>query len=160
MNLTEVLKHFQKDKSISDEFIESIDYNRELRLELIVYFRQNKDREFVILLLDKMISFRIQEDKEMSGDSIMLGCYLLGLHNNIEDSLRIWDAKTTDFDTFSYLDIQLVPFAGLDETFNYLKKVNTDNAKRALKYLLECKESGDFDNLDSYYAKDTLPWYV
>jgi hypothetical protein len=79
---------------------------------------------------------------------------------HIEDCLRIWNAKTTDFDTFCYIDIQLVPFAGLDETINFLKAINTNEAKDALKYLLDCKKSGDFDNLDGYYAKDSLPWYV
>ena len=160
MIFKKLLENFQNSHSISDEFVESIENDRSLRIELVNYFRNNADREFVIALLDKMISFRKDRDKGISGDSIMLSCYLLGLHHNIEDCLRIWSAKTTDFDTFCYVDIQLVPFAGLDETISYLKKVNSDNANDALKYLLECKASGDFDNLNSYYAKDALPWYV
>jgi hypothetical protein len=157
MNFSEVLSEFQNDKTIRDEFVESIEENRQLRIELIDYFQANQDRDFVIHLLDKMVAFRRQEGKGMTGDSIMLGCYLLGLHKHIEDSLRIWNAKNTDFDTFCYVDIQLVPFAGLDVTIDYLKSLKS---KEALKYVMKCKESGDFNDLDSYYAKDSLPWYV
>jgi hypothetical protein len=160
MNFKDVLTEFQNDKTIPDEFVESIEQNRQLRIELVEYFKANQDRDFVIHLLAKMVSFRTQEDKGMTGDSIMLGCYLLGLHKNVEDSLKIWNAKTTDFDTFCYVDIQLVPFAGLDSTIDYLKSLKSKEAQDALKYIMECKESGDFDELDSYYAKDSLPWYV
>lgn len=160
MTFKEVLTEFNDNRTIPDEFLESIEDSRELRIELINYFKVNEGREFAIHLLDKMVAFRKQEEKGMTGDSIMLGCYLLGLHKNIEDSLRIWNAKTTDFDTFCYVDIQLVPFAGLDATIDYLKSLNSKNADDALKYIIECKESGDFDELDSYYAKDSLPWYV
>jgi len=160
MNFKEVLTDFQNDKTITNEFVESIEENRQLRIELIEYFKTNQDRDFVIHLLEKMVSFRKREDKGMTGDSIMLGCYLLGLHQNIEDSIRIWNAKTTDFDTFCYVDIQLVPFAGLDTTIDYLKSLKSKEAEDALKYIMDCKASGDFDDLDSYYAKDSLPWYV
>jgi hypothetical protein len=160
MTFKETLDNFKINKSITDDFIESIEDDRALRVELIDYFRQNHDREFVISLLDKMIAFRKDENKHMSGDSIMLACYLLGMHKNVEDCLRIWNAKSTDFDAFCYVDIQLVPFAGLDETISYLQQVNSSAAEDALKYLLECKMSGDFDNLDTYYSKDALPWYV
>ena len=160
MNFKEVLTEFQNDRTIPDHFVESIEVNRQLRIELVDYFKTNQDRDFVIHLLNKMISFRRQEDKGITGDSIMLGCYLLGLHKNVEDSLRIWNAKTTDFDTFSYVDIQLIPFVGLDLTINYLRSLKSKEAEDALKYIIECKESGDFDEFDSYYAKDSLPWYV
>jgi hypothetical protein len=160
MNFKDVLTEFQNDKIIPDAFVESIEDDRQLRIELIDYFKANQDRDFVIHLLDKMVAFRRQEDKGMSGDSIMLACYLLGLHKNIEDCLRIWNTKNTDFDTFCYVDIQLVPFAGVDETIDYLKSLKNKEAKKALKYVLDCKNSGDFDELDSYYAKDSMPWYV
>jgi len=160
MNLKEVISDFQKDRLIPDEFVESREENRGLGVELIDHFRIHPDREFVIHLLDKMISFRKQAHKGMTGDSIMLACYLLGLHKNVEDCLRIWNAKTTDFDSFCYVDIQLVPFAGLNETIAFLKNVEKADAQEALKYILKCQESGDFDLLDSYYSKDSLPWYV
>jgi hypothetical protein len=160
MNFKEVLTEFQNDKTIRDEFVESIEENRQLRIELIDYFKANQDRDFVIHLLDKMVAFRRQENKGMTGDSIMLACYLLGLHKNVEDCLKIWNAKTTDFDTYCYVDIQLVPFAGLDKTIDYLKDSSSKEAEDALKYVLDCKKSGDFDELDSYYTKDSLPWYV
>ena len=159
MTFKDVLNKFQNDRAIPDEFIESIEDNRGLKIEMIDYFKVNEDREFVIHLLNKMVEFRTQ-DKGMTGDSIMLGCYILGLHNNIEDCLRIWNVKTTDFDTFCYVDIQLISFAGLDKTIDYLKSSNSKEAEDALKYVLDCKKSGDFDNLDSYFVKDSLPWYV
>jgi hypothetical protein len=160
MTFKKILTAFYKDRTIPDEFIESIEDNRELRIELIDYFRVNDDRDFALQLLNKMVDFRTQKDKGMTSDSIMLACYLLGLHQNVDDCLKIWNAKTTDFDTFCGVDIQLVPFAGVDKTIDYLRGSNCKEAEEALKYVLDCKKSGDFDELDRYYAKESLPWYV
>jgi len=160
MNLVEALKKFQIDNSIPDELIELVESDSALRKEMVSYFQSHQDKQFVIALLDKMILYRQQKDKGITGDNIMLSCYLLGLHNDVRDCLRIWNAKTTDFDTYCGVDIQLVTFAGFHETVNFLEKREDKDAKDCLEYLVVCNKSGDFDNLKEYFAKDKLPWFI
>jgi hypothetical protein len=151
--------YYQENNSIPDEFIHAMENNRECRIELIEYFQKSKERNFAITLLDKIVTSRAQ-GKEVTGDTIMLACYLLGLHNCVEDCMRIWQAKKVDFDAFCYIDIQLVPFAGWKETVHYLTSINSKESQEALDYLNQCNRSGDFDNLTDYYDKNTLPWFV
>ena len=90
----------------------------------------------------------------------MLACYILGLHNQIEDCLKIWEAKYTDFDTYCGLDIQLVPFAGVNETIEFLKGQITKEGREAFNYVSDCKKAGDFEELEEYYSNDKLPWFI
>lgn len=52
---------------------------------------------------------------------LMFACHIPGKHNQIEDYLKVREAKRIDFDTFWYVDIQLKAFAGVQETIEYLK---------------------------------------
>ena len=88
----------------------------------------------------------------------MLACYILGKHGQVEDCMKVWETKQIDFDTYCYVDIQLVPFAGIQETIEYLETQNSEEAKKALEYVVACSEAGDFDDLEQYF-KET-PWYV
>ncbi|RZJ36846.1 MAG: hypothetical protein EOO18_07025 [Chryseobacterium sp.] len=88
----------------------------------------------------------------------MLACYILGKHNQIKDCLKIWEAKRIDFDTFCYVDIQLVAFAGVQQTIEYLKTQTLEEAKQALEYVIECSEAGDFEDLETYFNE--TPWFV
>jgi hypothetical protein len=161
MDTKTIIENFYKEKTISQEVIYAIDTDNQLRIDLINYFRQNKDRDFVLHLLDLLVSLRKYPAK-VSGESIMLACYILGLHNQIEDCLKIWNAKTVDFDAYCYVDIQLMPFAGVNETIEFLKKQEAKGIVTygALQYILECKECGDFDELNEYFSKDNMPWFV
>ena len=96
----------------------------------------------------------------VSGDEIMLACYILGLHGQVADCLEIWKAKGVDFDAFCYIDIQLAIFAGVNKTLDYLKSETSDEAQAACKYIQECKEAGDFDTIDTYFNPDNLPWFI
>ena len=159
MDIKTTIQIFQTDGIVGDEVITAIENDHDFRADLVTYFRHNKNRQFVIILLDKLIQMRKQPDG-VSGDSIMLACYLLGLHNELEDSLKIWEAKTVDFDTYCYIDIQLVPFAGVDETIDFLKTQTSKEAVEALEYVTACKDSGDFENLNEHFSHDTMPWFV
>lgn len=90
----------------------------------------------------------------------MYACYLLGLNKKIEDSLLIWKAKNIDFDTYCGIDVQLKVFAGIDKTINYLYSLNTEESLKAASYLEECNETGDFDDIENYYSKEQLPWWI
>ena len=160
MDVKTILENFHREKNIRQDVIDAIESDRELRVEFVNYFRNNNDREFVLHLLDKMTSIRKADANKLSGDSLMFACYILGFHNQVDDCIKIWDAKATDFDTYCYIDIQLVPFAGVEETISFLKQQNTDKAKKVLEHIEACHKAGDFDNLDEYYSKDNLPWWV
>src|SRR5687768_6595881 len=116
MDIKAILDGFHKNKEISDEITDSIQIDNKLRIAFLNHFRQNNDREFALALLDTFISIRKDPNGEMPAENLMFACYILGLHNQIEDSLKIWEAKNVDFDTYCGLDIQLVPFAGVEET--------------------------------------------
>lgn len=159
IDINTTIQTFQKDGVIPNEVITGIENDRSFRANLVTFFRHNKNRQFVIKLLDELIQMR-KQPTGISGDSLMLACYLLGLHNELEDCLRIWETKTIDFDTYCYIDIQLVPFAGVDKTIAFLKIQTSKEATDALEYVTACKESGDFKNLDVYFLHGTMPWFV
>lgn len=160
MDIKTILDDFHKDKIISDETIDSIQNDDELRIAFVNHFRQHKDREFALALLDTFISIRQDPNGEMPAENLMFACYILGLHNQIEDSLKIWEAKNADFDTYCGLDIQLVPFAGVKETIAFLKTQTSEEGKKAFDYVSKCSECGDFDELDEYFSKEALPWWI
>jgi len=161
MNTKTILDIFHIEKNLPHELIHLIQNDRMLRADLVSYFRQNKGREFATFLLDKFIFIRKAPKGEMPFEDLMLACYILGLHNQVEDCLKIWEAKIADFDTYCGLDIQLVSFAGLDETKKYLKEQQSPKAKEAYDYILECSEHGDFDpKLSEYFSTSNLPWYI
>ena len=161
MEVSTILQHFHTNSTISEEVVSLIlDDDNNLCSKLIYHFYINKDRDFALSLLNKFISIRENPDGEMPAENLMLACYILGQHQQIEDCLKIWEAKNVDFDTYCGLDIQLVPFAGVSETMAYLKNQNSPESIKALEYVEGCSECGDFDNLDEYFSKNKLPWFI
>ena len=106
------------------------------------------DRELSRHIL-KLDTASHQGDWGMS-DDMRLSAFLLFKIANVEDSLLIWQAKESNFDTFCGLDIQLTVGAGIDETITYLKSLSDESALAAATYIEECRNAGDFKNLDKY----------
>lgn len=159
MEVSYILEEFNNTQNISVSTINFISNdNKGIRMELVSHFRQNKNRQFALALLDKCIEMR-KSEVGLPGNDLMLASYILGLHNTIEDCLKIWDAKTTDFDTYCYVDIHLTVFAGVDETIAFLKDSNHEDSDNALTYISECRECGDFDSIDNYFAEEN-PWFA
>jgi uncharacterized protein (UPF0335 family) len=160
MDIKTILENFHRNNIIDKETICAIQNKGELRIDLINYFRNSKGRIFATQLLETFVTIRKQPNGEMSAEDLMIACYVLGLHNNIEDCLKIWDAKSADFDTYCGLDIQLIAFAGVNETINFLKMQTTEEGEKAFYYVSECNNSGDFDDLENYFSKEELPWFI
>lgn len=160
MIIQEILNRFYTENDINAETIAAFQTDTALRKELITYSRQYKDRAFALALLDKFITVRQQPEGMMPAEDLMLACFNLGLQNQIEDCLKIWEAKTIDFDTYCGLDIQLVPFAGVTETISFLKTQTGAEAAEALTYVCECEACGDFNHLGDYFAPATFPWFI
>lgn len=158
MKTLDIINELEETKQLSAETIEQIEENEELRYDLVNYFSTNKNRTFALELLRILTNIRRDHDGIMSGESLMLACYILGKHNQIEDCMAIWETKTIDFDTFCYIDIQLMPFAGVNETIAYLKTQTSKESSNALEYVIGCKKAGDFNNLKEYYGEK--PWFL
>ena len=79
MNIESIIKAFNSDGIITTELVAEIQNNRSFCADLVIFFRHNKHREFVLALLDKLI--RVRKESELSGDHIMLTSYLLGLYD-------------------------------------------------------------------------------
>ncbi|NIG54063.1 hypothetical protein [Chitinophaga sp. Cy-1792] len=129
-----------------------------LRQLLFDYFKTHKNRNFALALLNRLIELRKDPDNLVSGDDLMLACYILGQHKQVEDCLLIWKAKRTDFDSYCYIDGQLIAFMGAQPTIDFLKTVNSEEAADALFYTTGCVESGDYDSLDEYYSRNSYYW--
>jgi hypothetical protein len=160
MQVKDLINNYLQTKKISETDIGQIRTDIELRPSLCKYFGINKNREFALALLNTFIELRKVPEKEILTDDLMLACYILGLHQQVEDCLLIWKAKKVDFDSYCGVDIQLIAFAGVASASNYLQTTNSEDAKEALQYITACSKGGDFDNLDAYFSPDNLPWWV
>ncbi|MEO7717528.1 MAG: hypothetical protein ABIY70_15115 [Capsulimonas sp.] len=85
------------------------------------------------------------DPRQREDDLAMLSCVQLFAYGDLQDVLRIWDAKQTSMDMACYLDVQFLCGAGLEETKAYLSTLDSENAKEALEYILKCEGGGDFN---------------
>jgi hypothetical protein len=155
MNAKSLVQNFEENGAFTDKDLAEIQSNRLLRHELVEYFQHHRNRRFAFTLLEKLIELRKNQDVGI--EDLMFASYLLGFHKNVADSLKIWEAKRIDYDSFCGFDIQLIVFAGIDETIEFLKEQNSEEGQMALKYILECKSDKVFDDLDEYYSEI---WWV
>lgn len=160
MKIQEIINRFHIENDLNDETVAQLQSSADLRAELVKNSIQNPDREFALALLNKFIAIRKLPSGTMPADNLMLACYNLGLNNCVEDCLKIWEAKTVDFDTYCGLDIQLVVFVGIEKTTTFLKAQKSVEAAEALEYITECATAGDFDDLDRYFNTGKLPYYI
>lgn len=160
MEVAALIDNYNHNQRLTDDDILQIRTNRGFRLDLCSYFRQNKNRSFAIELMNTFIRLRKDLLNKILIDDLMLAAYILGLHQQVEDCLLVWEAKQVDFDTYCALDIQLGPFAGVPETIRYLQTQNSEEAKAALKHVTACIKGGDFDELTAYYSEENLPWWI
>lgn len=160
MEIQTLLNNFATHQSFADNEIAAIRTDDACREALVDHFRTNRNRPFALALLNKFIQLRKHPENEnyIAMEDLMLASFILGMHQQIEDCLKVWEAKNVDFDSFCGVDIQLVPFAGVAETIAYLSTQTGQEADKALEYVLECKKSGDFDDLEEYYKEG--PWFI
>ena len=159
MTIQNIIDSFTDNRVLTDEQITSI--LSDLRNETVKQIRHIGNRAFSIALLNKIIAKRKDSDSEIgSTDNIMYACYLVGLCGHLEDSILIWQAKKTDFDTYCGVDIQLVVFAGVSKTVLYLKTLKTEESAEAVTYLQECWDAGDFDEIENYFLEEEEPYWL
>jgi hypothetical protein len=160
MNAQELIYSWASTSDFSDNQMSLLFDDRKLKIEMIDYLKNNPNRKLTHDLLEKVLSKRREQSEIGSGDNIMYASYLVGLNRFVEDSLLIWRAKNVDFDAFGYIDVQLVVFAGIDKTIDFFDSLATEESTKAVEYLKECREAGDFESIDEYFSDEQLPWWI
>ncbi|MCU0443721.1 MAG: hypothetical protein MUE85_02305 [Microscillaceae bacterium] len=160
MDIQTILADFTKTKTISEAVIQSLQSDEVLRIELQNFLRNNPNRAFATTLLEDLMKKRQNNPLKTELEDLMYAAYLLGLHRQIEDCLKIWDCKNLDFDTYCGLDAELMLFAGWETTLNFLRKLPQANAQKAFQYLSELKQSNGVEDLDDYFSVKLIPWFV
>jgi len=160
MNPETLIETYTAKETFSPDIIDKLRSNPSLRLGLCNYLRTEPNHAFAVALLRKLIDLRKEAAPGVGIEDLMLGAYLVGLHGQVEDCLLVWDAKEVDFDAYSGVDVQLVVFAGIEATFDFLEAQHTDKSGEILAYLQDCRQAGDFDDLEDYFDPGNLPWWL
>lgn len=158
MDARKIIETFESRNLIDVDPILSTAGNAGLRMALVDHCREQPNRSFALALTARFIDLRKAQPLKISIEDLMLACYLIGLSNEVEDSLKIWEAKTVDFDTYCGIDIQLLLYAGLTETIAFLEAQTSQEATKALEYTVNCMEDGGLDELDEYHAQKDFWW--
>ena len=80
-------------------------------------------------------------------ENLYLCVFLLYCIGDLEDVEMMWGAKHINMGTGCGFDIQYLVGSGVDRTMKYCEKIGRLDI---FEYLASCKESGDFDDLESW----------
>lgn len=98
--------------------------------------------------LRTLLDEAIENVRQGEGDTELLRVFCLQVFSLgvVEDSILIWKAKKSSFDSDCGLDVQFLCGAGLEATKDYLAKADLPFAPAILEYLSHCEKSGDFQD--------------
>jgi hypothetical protein len=113
------------------------------QIDLFGLIPDDENLETIRATLRKEIELE-RNSGQREDDLALLCCVQLFSRGLLEDVILIWEAKSSGFDLGSYLDVQLLCGAGLQQTKVYLSSLDSNEAAAALSYIKECEESGDF----------------
>jgi hypothetical protein len=159
MEVSNFLKEFSdNEKRLSPE-MKALISNASFRENLYTAIHSNFRKDFRCLLQDLLneeIIYRAKEDDTEDNDGRysenLYWCGLLLYKVGAADDVNIlWKAKNINFDTFCAFDIQFLIGAGLDKTIEYLQSKADEDSKNVLQYIIECKDSGDFSYMKTWY---------
>lgn len=164
MMLPDALTEYKESGSISSATIHRLINVENAGFELSQHYRQEPSIGFARTLLAELTTLYLVNYEhggtDMGTNRLRLAGYLIGLHQDVNDSLLLWRTKQLSFDTACEFDIQLVVFAGVEPTIAYLKEQRSEEAAKALAYIETCETGGDFDLLEDYFSPDNLPYWV
>lgn len=114
-------------------------------------------------LLRDLLTVEMQDRQDSSiGDffeNLYWCAFLLYRIGNSSDIALLWQAKNIDFDSFSGFDTQFLVGAGVQTTIEHLQALSDENATAILKHILQCQQSGDFDDMESWF-QDKMDYYT
>ncbi|MEV7342836.1 hypothetical protein [Streptomyces sp. NPDC093544] len=102
---------------------------------------------------------RLEERTQGDGDTELMKLCCVQLFNAgvLDDVLLIWRAKSASMDTDCSIDIQLLCGSGLARTKAYLSSQRPPEAEAALRRLLRCEATRDFED---FSAANHSAWYA
>ncbi|RYZ38045.1 MAG: hypothetical protein EOP49_31240 [Sphingobacteriales bacterium] len=116
MTITEIIQQYHQTGHVPPDMAQNLEANQELRVALVQHFREHPDRHFALALMKQFTKMRLDPEVSIGGEELMLAVYILGLHGQVEDCQLIWEAKRSDFDAYCMVDIELMAFAGAEQT--------------------------------------------
>lgn len=145
------------------QLTEESDESEEAGYQLYLHYRQQPNIAFARALLAELSTRYVTaytQGGPATTQGLRLAGYLIGLHQDVRDSLLLWRTKQLTFDTFYEFDIQLVAFAGITQTLAYLQSLSDPEAAKAVDYLQQCQAAGNFAHLEDYFSPDNLPYWL
>lgn len=115
--------------------------------ELLHRYGQRPAAEHLDCIRDLLMAESERERRTQgSGDTeaMQLCCVQLFNVGVMSDLLTIWGAKTSSWDAFCSIDVQLLCGAGLAETKAYLAAEGSEQAADALDHIHGCEAAGEF----------------
>lgn len=98
----------------------------------------------------------LEKEKEEEGDQFLIKLLSVQLFSlgHLEDSLFIWAIKQFNFDLSISIDVQQVCTGGVETTKEYLRNQASEEALKALEYVEECEQFGDFQRFSPHDLVD------
>lgn len=124
---------------------------REALYDQLRYDLSGADGPLLRDLLRKEMTYRKNRPDGGFYENLYWCAFLLYRVGDVRDVELLWQAKNVDFDTGCGFDVQFLAGAGLDETVRYLQMKPDMDSAAALEFVLKCKESGDFDDLETWF---------
>lgn len=135
------------------EMIQTASFRANLYKEIDLNF-QNEYHLLLLELLKEEMIYRAKDD-ENEDDEYFESIYWCSLFlyeiGDVNDVNILWKAKNIDFDTYCAFDIQFLIGAGLERTIEHLNSKKDKDSKKALEYILDCKDAGDFSYMEKWF---------
>lgn len=154
MSIDDLIKQVIDDKDDNNKQLDTLLNDNYIRKGVYIELH-NKLMPIHKKIVRKLLQIEImQREEDLYEDYEMFyWCiFLLSRLGDTSDVEIIWKAKYLDFDASLGVDAQFLIGAGLENTLEYLKNKNNDEAIEIMNYILECKGEGYFDNLQDWYS--------
>ncbi len=148
-----IMKYSQPDFAISEDttrLLQDPSFRESLLKELHGIVNQSH-AQLLREILTREMEYRRAEPTGDLYENLYWAAFLLYRIGDLNDVLLLWRAKNLDFDTFCGFDIQFLVGAGVNSTIQYLHPSFDPEAWKAEAYILGCKNSGDFEDLEGWF---------
>ena len=148
-----VRRYFDLDFASSQEVMKLLDdaLFREALYAELRHDPSGAQRPLLRNLLHKEMRYRQERPDGDSFENLYRCAFLLYRVGDVRDVELLWQAKNVDFDTGCGFDVQFLAGAGIDETVRYLQMKPDMDSAAALEFILKRKESGGFDDLETWF---------
>lgn len=154
MNIDDLIKQVTDDEDDNNKQLDNLLNDNHIRKAIYIELH-NKLMPIHKKIVRKLLKIEIMEREEdlYEDYEMFYWCiFLLSRLGDASDVEIIWKAKCLDFDALIGVDAQFLIGGGLENTLEYLKNKNNDEAIEIMNYILERKDEGYFENLQDWYS--------